>query len=335
MTTATKSTMEKLDACSISNPIYTSEKYGNDEHGDGSEAKPFKTPLQVFDFRNVLHVVSHSGHIRFFVIMVIHYYQVIPFQSMSIRKIRAKYETKKRFLFSLSQLLFSGQMGTVIESTRKKSKNSIWRRKTKARTHESKRSNLKKLCIFSWIDVFFSQQEDAQRREEKLGEAKRITIKEDTSLPTAEVVRSVFFLSLILQRIYFFYKIRWKSKKYKIIMINEWKFSDGYIESDDKVRKKRKNSNPLICYFSGKNLTFIILRDGTGYLQCVLTGILVKLIFVQYSDINIDLFFFSVKHMIWLYCRLKRLCLCVALYDQFLKDKVHLAIRNSLSIILK
>jgi hypothetical protein len=56
--------------------------------------------------------------------------------------------------------------------------------------------------------VFFSQQEDAQRREEKLGEAKRITIKEDTSLPTAEVVRSVFFLSLILQRIYFFYKIR-------------------------------------------------------------------------------------------------------------------------------
>jgi hypothetical protein len=144
-----------------------------------------------------------------------------------------------------------------------------------------------------------------------------------------------FYLSLILQRIYFFYKIRWKSKKYKIIMINEWKFSDGYIESDDKVRKKRKNSNPLICYFSGKNLTFIILRDGTGYLQCVLTGILVKLIFVQYSDINIDLFFFSVKHMIWLYCRLKRLCLCVALYDQFLKDKVHLAIRNSLSIILK
>ncbi len=40
---------------------------------------------------------------------------------------------------------------------------------------------------------FFSQQEDAQRREEKLGEAKRITIKEDTSLPTAEVVRSFFF----------------------------------------------------------------------------------------------------------------------------------------------
>jgi hypothetical protein len=43
------------------------------------------------------------------------------------------------------------------------------------------------------ICFLFSQQEDAQRREEKLGEAKRITIKEDTSLPTAEVVRSFFF----------------------------------------------------------------------------------------------------------------------------------------------
>jgi len=27
--------------------VYTSEKNGNDETGDGSEEKPFKTPLQV------------------------------------------------------------------------------------------------------------------------------------------------------------------------------------------------------------------------------------------------------------------------------------------------
>jgi len=27
---------------------YTSEKNGNDEQGDGSEAKPFKNPIQVF-----------------------------------------------------------------------------------------------------------------------------------------------------------------------------------------------------------------------------------------------------------------------------------------------
>jgi hypothetical protein len=28
--------------------VYTSEKNGSDENGDGSEAKPFKTPLQVY-----------------------------------------------------------------------------------------------------------------------------------------------------------------------------------------------------------------------------------------------------------------------------------------------
>ncbi len=40
--------MEQLAACSIEGPsFYTSEKNGNDETGDGSEAKPFKTPLQV------------------------------------------------------------------------------------------------------------------------------------------------------------------------------------------------------------------------------------------------------------------------------------------------
>ena len=38
----------------------------------------------------------------------------------------------------------------------------------------------------------FYQQEDAQRREEKLAEDKRIVIKEDTSLPKAEVVRISF-----------------------------------------------------------------------------------------------------------------------------------------------
>ena len=29
--------------------VYTSEKNGSDETGDGSEGKPFKTPLQVFN----------------------------------------------------------------------------------------------------------------------------------------------------------------------------------------------------------------------------------------------------------------------------------------------
>jgi hypothetical protein len=35
--------------CVVEGPIaYTSEKNGNDETGDGTEEKPFQTPLQVF-----------------------------------------------------------------------------------------------------------------------------------------------------------------------------------------------------------------------------------------------------------------------------------------------
>jgi len=33
---------------------YTSEKNGSDENGDGSEEKPFKTPLQVFIQNKIL-----------------------------------------------------------------------------------------------------------------------------------------------------------------------------------------------------------------------------------------------------------------------------------------
>jgi hypothetical protein len=81
--------------------IYTSEKNGSDEHGDGSEVNPFKTPLQVFHCTNVLHILSQSRHIRFFVIMAIAYCRMIASQFMSIQKMKAKYETRKRSAFYL------------------------------------------------------------------------------------------------------------------------------------------------------------------------------------------------------------------------------------------
>jgi asparaginyl-tRNA synthetase len=49
MATSTEATTEQLEACSIQEPtVYTSEKNGSDETGDGSEEKPFKTPLQAY-----------------------------------------------------------------------------------------------------------------------------------------------------------------------------------------------------------------------------------------------------------------------------------------------
>lgn len=66
MATSTDAPTEQLEACSIRKntffsvknfillnflegpSFYTSEKNGNDETGDGSESKPFKTAFQVF-----------------------------------------------------------------------------------------------------------------------------------------------------------------------------------------------------------------------------------------------------------------------------------------------
>ncbi|CAF1651343.1 unnamed protein product [Adineta ricciae] len=49
MATSVDETTEKLGECSIKGLIaYTSEKHGSDENGDGTESKPFKTPLQAY-----------------------------------------------------------------------------------------------------------------------------------------------------------------------------------------------------------------------------------------------------------------------------------------------
>ncbi|CAF4069683.1 unnamed protein product, partial [Rotaria sordida] len=49
MATSTEMSTEQFEACSIQGTIvYTSEKNGSDENGDGSQEKPFQTPLQAY-----------------------------------------------------------------------------------------------------------------------------------------------------------------------------------------------------------------------------------------------------------------------------------------------
>lgn len=74
--------------------------------------------------------------------------------------------------------------------------------------------------------------EDAARREKNLEEAKKIVIEEDKSLPAA-----------------------------KLIKIKETKASDERYKVFGWVHRLRRQ---------GKNLMFLVLRDGTGFLQCVL-----------------------------------------------------------------
>nr|XP_039266968.1 asparagine--tRNA ligase, cytoplasmic-like isoform X1 [Styela clava] len=77
------------------------------------------------------------------------------------------------------------------------------------------------------------EQEDAERREKNLEEAKQIQIQEDKSLPAAKMV-----------------KIRESTdKRGTRVKIFGW------------VHRLRRQ---------GKTLMFIVLRDGSGYLQCVL-----------------------------------------------------------------
>lgn len=75
--------------------------------------------------------------------------------------------------------------------------------------------------------------EDAARREKNLDEAKKITIQEDPSLPKAKQV-----------------KIKSTSASEERVKVFGW------------VHRLRRQ---------GKNLLFLVLRDGTGFLQCVLS----------------------------------------------------------------
>lgn len=159
--------------------IYTSEKHGSDEHGDGSEQKPFKTILQA---------MRHAGKEPFPVIYT-----------------DAKEESKKYEVAAKSQL---------------KKVQKIWLRENYKSADKAKK-----------------EEEDAEKRQKNLEDAKKIKIQEDPKLPKAKVI---------------------------------------------KIREGADNRGTRVKLFGwvhrlrrqGKSLMFITLRDGTGFLQCVLNNIL-------------------------------------------------------------
>lgn len=113
--------------------IYTSDKHGNDETGDGSEGKPFKTILQA---------MRKAGQEPFPVIYV-----------------DGKEEGVKYDVAAKSQL---------------KKIQKIWVRENYKQADKTKKD-----------------EEDAEKREKNLEEAKKIVISEDASLPKAQRIKIV------------------------------------------------------------------------------------------------------------------------------------------------
>ncbi|XP_057365804.1 asparagine--tRNA ligase, cytoplasmic-like [Daphnia carinata] len=155
---------------------YTSEKNGSDEHGNGTQEKPFKT---------VLEALRRAGQ--------------EPFPAIFVD---GKSEDKKYEPASASSMK---KMIKVFKAEQKK-------------TNEKAKK----------------EAEDAEKRVKNLEEAKKIVIKEDSSLPPAQLAKISKLEPLRGQRVKVF----------------------GWVH-----RLRRQ----------GKALMFITLRDGTGLLQCVLS----------------------------------------------------------------
>jgi asparaginyl-tRNA synthetase len=168
---------EKLEKVDLTGAIYTSEKTGSDETGNGTESAPFKT---------VIKAMRHHGDL----------------ENLPPILVDSKDETKGKF-----ELL--------------------------AKSQQKKQKNLAEQEIKKESNKHAREQEDAQRREKNLEEAKKIIIKEDPSLPKAETLKIKELGPETTKRVKVF----------------------GWVH-----RLRRQ----------GKTLLFLVLRDGTGFLQCVL-----------------------------------------------------------------
>nr|CAB3264202.1 asparagine--tRNA ligase, cytoplasmic [Phallusia mammillata] len=156
--------------------LYTSEKHGCDQTGDGTASKPFKTVMTA--------MLAYGKE---------------PFPQIYVD---GKSDEKKYEPIAKAQL----------------------KKQVKLFGAEQRKSQARKV----------KEQEDAERREKNLEEAKQVTISEDKSLPTA----------------------------IKIRILEGEKHRDERVKVSGWVHRLRRQ---------GKTLLFVVLRDGTGYLQAILS----------------------------------------------------------------
>lgn len=168
--------MAEIDKLSIGE-IYTSDKSGSDENGNGSAEKPFKT---------ILHAMRHAGK--------------EPFPTIYV-------DSKEK-----------GKDYDVAAKSQLKKIQKIWVREVHKAAEKTK-----------------AEEENLEKRQQNLEDAKKIVIQEDPSLPKAVTVKIV----------------NAGDQRGKRICVKGW------------VHRLRRQ---------GKALAFLMLRDGTGFLQCVLHG---------------------------------------------------------------
>lgn len=156
--------------------LYTSEKNGSDDSGDGSKSKPYKT---------IMRAMTHAGG--------------EPFPTIYVDgKDDVQYE--------------------VASKSQVKKITKLWQQEQRKLEKAKEKED-----------------EDSQRREKNLEEAKAVVITEDKSLPAAKQV-----------------KIRdTEASRGQRVKIYGW------------VHRLRRQ---------GKSMMFLVLRDGTGYLQCLLAN---------------------------------------------------------------
>ncbi|XP_065566118.1 asparagine--tRNA ligase, cytoplasmic-like isoform X1 [Artemia franciscana] len=245
--------------------VYTSEKFGDDEKGDGTSENPFKTLFRA------LRYVESEGDASIFVDAKTEgetsesYQQVamgngnecVPkWNIRSNRELELLNEFLKDrsyingFSFSSMDLEVSSQISSVTTALPYVSR---WLRHVKSFPVGELKANMKyapvaKSALKKAQSLYKQQQtklkaaakktaEDAEKRAKNLEEAKKITIAEDKHLPSAKLI-----------------KIRDSTEhRERRVKIHGW------------VHRLR---------WQGKKMMFIDLRDGTGYLQCVLTDML-------------------------------------------------------------